>query len=753
MSHFFFNQKTPKSEYELQKRRRCAKFGPDMELKRIACACLAALFAAVSPALSAGAPPSEIAINTRNFKLELVVDEFGSLLQKGFGPREAKFPPVSENSAKTREFDFYPAYGNGYLDEPAIQITHADGNVSTQLAVEKVDRSTDSDGNELVAFSMKDAVYDTKVELFVKAFPELDIFQMWTKISNAEEGPVTLYRYASASPLFCEKENWLTQFHGGWANEMNMSEEKLTRGVKVLDSKMGVRAHKCRNPMYILSLGGPAKENSGTVFIATLMWPGAFNFTFDFVVQQRLRTVNGINHFGAQYVLDSGESLETPKMLYACSSAGTGRASRNLHAWGRLYGMRDAQAPRPVLLNNWEATYFNFDEAKLDRIFDLAKPLGIDVFLLDDGWFGNRHARNSDKSGLGDWEVSKAKLPNGLERLCRQAADRGFGFGIWLEPEMVNPRSQLYEEHPDWVITVPRREIIPSRFQMILDNTRPQVRDFEWGVFEKILRPNPICYVKWDANRHVNQPGSLYLPARKQTNLTVDYNNNLLAMMRRFASEVPKVGAMLCAGGGGRVDYASLANFTSFWASDNTDPVHRVRIQWGYSYGYPSNAISAHVTNMGRRPLRFAINVALGCAFGIDMDLSKLSAADMEALRDAVQLYKNTVRPLTSRADLYRLESPYAGARSAVAHVLPDKSAAIVFAYQLADGGRAPLKIDGLDAEKKYRVEEISLPAGAVSKMQAHGKTFTGRELAAGAAVPPCEKFCDSSVILLSEVK
>ncbi len=244
----------------------------------------------------------------------------------------------------------------------------------------------------------------------------------------------------------------------------------------------------------------------------------------------------------------------------------------------------------------------NFDEERLVSLFDSAQGTGVDIFLLDDGWFGNKYQRDDDTRGLGDWEVAKNKLPRGLGYLCEEAKKRDLGFGIWLEPEMISPKSELYEKHPDWALSSPGREPILGRNQQVLDLTNPIVRNFVWSIFKNTLGPNPIQYVKWDANCCIYQPSSSYLPTAAQGNVDFDYNSSLLQIMSKFAKEFPGTMAMLCSGGGGRVDYASLANFDSFWVSDNTDPLKRVFIQWGFSHFFPSLTQSAHVTHMGGAP-------------------------------------------------------------------------------------------------------------------------------------------------------
>jgi alpha-galactosidase len=539
---------------------------------------------------------------------------------------------------------------------------------------------------------------------------------------------------------------WLTQFHGDYKREATLAEEQLFPGIKVLDSKIGVRASRYRMPSFILSLDERAREEEGETFGGSLEWSGSFQLAFEVDWQNRLRALAGINPFAAQYRLKPGQVFKTPAMLWTWSGAGKGQVSRNFHRWALKYGIRDGEKPRPVLLNNWEATHMDFDEQKIVSLFDGARDLGIELFLLDDGWFGNKHPRDNDHAGLGDWQVNQRKLPHGLSYLADQARQRGLGFGIWLEPEMVNPQSELYERHPEWAIVQPKREPELSRNQLVLDVTRSEAREHAWKAIEDTLRPNPgISYVKWDANRYVTQPGSSFLGPNEQGNLLTDYNFALYDLLNRMAKTFPNVMAMGCAGGGGRADYGALRYFHSFWLSDNTDPRDRVKIQWGFGHFFPAAAMSAHVTRMGNRPVKFACDVALSGAFGVDRDVSKMMPEERTVTAAAVKLYKQRLREAISHADLYRLESPYDGTRAALDYVSPDRATAVLFVYQLKDSSSevAPVKLRGLDPQRRYRVRELNLAAADIDQ---NDKVVHGQALMRDGIVPPCRKEFDSAI-------
>jgi alpha-galactosidase len=664
-----------------------------------------------------------IRIETANAALGLYVAEDGKLLQRSFGAKKAE-----DNQSQIA----YPVSGDGWHFEPALQVRHADGNTSTDLRVVKY--STSPSG--LTKIELKDPQYPFFVDLFFQSYPGEDVIEAWTEVRHTEKGTVKLEQFASSAPDLGTGEFWLTQFRGDWADEANITEEKLTYGVKTIDSKLGVRAHQFRAPWFMLAKGGPAQEDSGEVVGGSLAWSGSFAFKFETDPKGRLRAMCGMNPYASEYHLKAGEKFETPKMVWAWSDKGTGELSRKLHRWTRKHTLREGDKSRAILLNNWEATYFDFDEKKIVSLFDGAKQLGMELFLLDDGWFGKKYPRDGDTQGLGDWMPDPKKLPNGLGVLPKEAIKRGLRFGIWLEPEMVNPKSELFEKHPDWAIQQPKRPLDLQRNQLVLDMTNPAVEKYVYEVCDKTLRENPgISYVKWDCNRYLTQPGSAYLGPDRQSHLWIDYTRALYRVMDKLAKAHPEVEIMMCSGGGGRVDYGSMRYAHELWPSDMTDPAHRIFIQWGFSHFFPTIATSNHVTHGGNRPLKFAFDVAMSGRLGMDMDVDKMSAADRKFATDAISAYKG-IRDVVQLGEQYRLESPYKGVRSSLMNVRGNQ--AVVFVYSLGDSPAAPLKLKGLDAAKRYRVREINLAPGAT----AFEGTFDGAALMGeGLAVPALGKY------------
>ncbi len=706
------------------------------------------LFATFAALGVTAAETKVITIATAKSALALGVADDGRLYEFGYGAPRTR----AARRSFAREDEFHPPAGNGYILEPALQAIHADGNTSTELAYVGHESTVDPrDANiTTTRIKLRDPAYPFFVTLCFRAYRNEDVIEQWAEIAHDEPGAVTLARFASSAPVVKAEHYYLTQFQGNYLREAELVEEPLAPGIKVLDSKLGVRAHQMRNPSFLLALDGPAREDAGEVYGGTLAWSGNFQFAFDVDWNNHLRALCGINPFGAEYKLARGKTFATPAMLWTWSAAGKGQVSRNFHRWGRRYGTRDGDKLRPVLLNNWEATHMDFDEAKIVSLFDGAKELGVELFLLDDGWFGNAHPRNADNAGLGDWQVNAQKLPHGLSFLADEAKQRGIGFGIWLEPEMVNPASDLFAAHPDWAIRQPQRELQFGRNQLVLDLTRPEVKTFVAKIIDDTLAPNPgIGYVKWDANRYVTQPGSTFLPPDQQQHLLTDYQWALYDVMRHLAEKYPNVMAMLCSGGSGRVDYGALRYFHSFWPSDNTDPLERIKIQWGFGHIFPAETMSTHVTDMGHRPLKLALDVALTGAFGIDRDVSRWTPEERKQVAAAVKLYRESLRPLVAQGDLYRLESPYEKPRAALSYVAEDRSRAVVFIYQLGETAFGPIKPQGLDPAKRYRVREINLPDGVRSRLAGNNQVVDGATLMLDGFNAPLRRALESAVIEL----
>lgn len=678
-----------------------------------------------------------ISAGTKNSLLVYKVDaREGRLFQIYFGPALS----AAGNITQTREegHPAYPTYGTDNLFEPAVRATHNDGNPSLDLHYVSHQSETISPDITLITILLKDPMYPFEVTLKTKTYNDEDVIEQWAEIRHGEKKPVTIYNYASSMLNFDADEYWLTQFHGDWAKEMRMEESRLTSGIKILDSKLGTRADMYQTPSFFLSLNGKSDETTGDVVAGTLGWSGNFRLLFEIDEKGSLRVISGINPFASEYSLEPGRVFKTPSMIYTWSSNGKGQASRNLHRWAVKYGVLDGTGSRYTLLNNWEATGFNFDQKKLANILADTKKMGLDLFLLDDGWFGNKYPRNNDRAGLGDWQENKAKLPDGTGYLVKEADSTGVKFGIWIEPEMVNPKSELYENHPDWILKLPNRPEDYYRNQLVLDLTNPKVQDFVYGVVDGMLTKYPgIAFFKWDCNRMMTYAYSPYLKD-KQSHLYIDYVNGLYSVLDRIRKKYPHIPVMLCSGGGGRVDYGALKYFTEFWPSDNTDALERVYIQWGYSYFFPSVSVCNHVTSWGKQSLKFRTDVAMMGKLGYDIKVEEMSSNDLKFSQDAISNYRR-LSDLIWKGDLYRLISPYEEDRAVLMYVNQSKTKALLFSYTLNTRfGESfeRVKLQGLDPSGTYKIQEINVsnegrrgfgmrPGG----MSVSGKSYSGEYL------------------------
>ncbi|MGN1220586.1 MAG: alpha-galactosidase [Candidatus Cryptobacteroides sp.] len=675
-----------------------------------------------------------IRISTEETDLVLEISQDRRLYQVYFGERlkndkDFQFLSlVTSVESGTHCPEVYPGACTESLYEPALAVTHNDGNRTSVLRYSSHETQP-VDGGERTTVSLEDELYGIHVKLFYEAYYKENVIRTWSEISHSQKKPVTLWRYASSMLHFKEKEYYLTEYNSTWMMECQMMTQPLLPGKKVLDSKAGNMNGYLMQPFFELSLGKMADETSGKVLLGTLCWSGNFQFTFEIDNMNSLRLVSGINPFSADYSLPSGEVFRTPDFIFVLSSEGIGKASRGLHDWARKYQVKDGMEDRYTLLNNWENTYFDFEQEKLAGLMKEARQLGVDLFLLDDGWFGNKYPRRDDHAGLGDWQVTRSKLPGGIGELVRAASEAGVKFGIWIEPEMVNPSSELYEKHPEWAMENPGRETFYRRNQLPLDMSNPKVQDFVFGVVDGIMTSNPdVAFFKWDCNSHITNVFSPYLKGN-QGQMYVTHVRGIYNVLQRIRNKYPQLRMMLCSSGGGRADYELLKYFTEFWCSDNTNPVDRLYIQWGYSKFFPSRTLCAHVTEQNNRcSLKFRTDVAMMGKLGFDIGLDRLSPDEIRFCQESIVNWKR-LSPVLMDGDVYRLVSPYEGNHASVLSVAKDSSHAVLFAYDILPllmETLYPVHLQGLDPERMYMVQEINMMPGQGSSLESDRKTFSG---------------------------
>jgi len=618
----------------------------------------------------------------------------------------------------------YPAYGNGDFRTPAYQIQLDNGTTVTHFRY-KSHRIIEGkqkleglpavyieaeDKAQSIIFTLEDELIDTELELMYTVYPKHNAITRSARFINNGANAIVLQRAFSMSLDFHHHNFELLHLSGSWARERHIHRRKLEPGMQTVESRRGSSSHN-HNP-FIALLEPHATEDNGQVYGVNLIYSGNFKAGVEVDHYAQARTFIGINDFDFNWRLEQGESFQTPEAILIYSDEGLGGMSRKFHKLLRERVVRGEHRDkaRPILVNNWEGTYFDFNEQKLLEIADEANKLGIELFVLDDGWFGER---NDDKSSLGDWFINKKKLPNGLEALVSKVNDKGLKFGLWFEPEMISPKSKLYEAHPDWCLHVPNRERTVGRSQLILDLSRKEVQQYIIDTISNVLSSAPIAYVKWDMNRNMTEIGSPALPANRQRETAHRYMLGLYHVLETMTSKFPHILFESCSGGGGRFDSGMLYYMPQTWTSDNSDAISRLKIQYGTSIVYPVSTMGAHVSAVPNHqvhritPLETRGNVALSGNFGYELDLSKFTASEKKIAKNQIELYK-TIRPLIQFGDFYRLLSPFEGNDAAWMFVSENKKEAVVMYISVLQEPNAPIgrfQLKGLDPAFIYDVE------------------------------------------------
>ncbi len=656
----------------------------------------------------------------------------------------------------------YPVFGIHSYNDKAMQVTHVDGNMSLEMEVESV-KQYEVPEAEITEVLLKDKVYPFFIKQYYKAYKNSDVIGTWIEITHQEKKPITMYKFASAFVPIRRGDNWLTHLHGTWGAENMLQEEKLTDGQKVIKNEDGVRNTMSENPSIMLTLDGKPQEETGHVFGGCLAWSGNYTLKLDVDNNKVIKVYAGINEDASYYTLDPKKTFVTPEFAMTYSTSGKGEVSRNFHRWAHLHKLSHADANRDILLNSWEGVYFKVNQEVMDQMMKDMSQLGGELFVMDDGWFGDKYPRDGGSTSLGDWMVCKKKLPEGIEGLIASAKKYGIKFGIWIEPEMTNTKSELYEKHPDWIICQNNRTPSKGRggTQMILDMSNPEVQDFVFGVVDNLMTNHPeIAYIKWDANASIMNYGSYYLPKDRQSHLYIEYHKGLNNVLERIRAKYPNLLMQACASGGSRVNYGLLPYFGEFWTSDNTDAYQRIYMQWGVSSFYPAIAMASHVSadrnhQTGRRtPLKFRFDVAMSGRLGMEMQPKDMTEADKEFAKRAIKAYKE-IRPIVQHGDLYRLVSPYDKVGFAsLMYATPEKDKAVFFAYRmeyLLNQVTPRVRMTGVAPEKQYKLIEMT-PLKADKKNSLDGKIISGKLLMEEGIEIPFSGEYSSVVMQLIEV-
>jgi len=642
-----------------------------------------------------------------------------------FSPKSADLTTVPDSAPME-----YSCNGTGDFRVSALQIREARGNASTDLRYQSHEiykgkpalkgqpatYGTEEETTTL-AVTAADRVTGAEVVLYYTVFENYDAIARRVKVTNRSDLPIDLERvYSSCTEI--PAGNWeIGYLYGAWAKERKFERRPLPHGITAIESKRGASGHH-HNPFLAIA-DKNATEDAGDVYGFSLIYSGNFSAQAEVNISEDLRVIFGINPTDFGWRLEAGESFETPESVTVYSPEGLGGMSRIFH---KLYRNNLCRGPwktakRPLLINNWEGTYFDFNEEKIFEIARQAGELGVEMLVLDDGWFG---ARDHDKAGLGDWFVNEKKLKGGLKALSDRIHGLGMKFGLWFEPEMINPISNLYEAHPDWCLRVEGRDMCIGRNQYVLDMSRQDVQDYLFERMHSILTDARIEYVKWDFNRNLTEAASALLPANRQKEIFHRYVLGLYSLLDRLLTAHPDLLLEGCSGGGGRFDPAMLYYSPQYWTSDDTDAIERLDIQYGTSMCYPTSAVSSHVSACPNHQTRRNVSmqtrgdVALAGTFGYELDVTKMSEEDKEEVRRQIEEY-HKYYDVIHFGELYRLIPPN-GEECAWCYVSEDKTEALLtfVCIRCHPHTRRHVCFRGLSPDKLYADSEGTVRPGKV---------------------------------------
>lgn len=673
---------------------------------------------AQSSTISVQEDPRRWTIRTADASYQVILSVDSTLVAGHFGtdagPRMIHAPDwdqTDRDRSQTDQISIREVPYRGGFNEltPALEVVFADGVRELELVYDGYE-ITEQGGMPLLRFDLKDTHYEFEVSEYIRVHPELDLLEKWLVLENTGAAEITVERAYSGSVMLPPGTYDMIHLGGNWGREFIPRRTTLTPGRKSLYARM-MKSHQSP-PLFMARPEGDKALNEGPVWFGQVLWSGNWQIDAEVNRFERTQITGGINFWDTHWMLEGGERFTTPKMVVGWADDGTSGASRRMHRYilDHVLPKPGRDDLRPVLYNSWYATTFEVNVKDQLALAEIAANIGVEQFVIDDGWF---KGRDDDTAGLGDWTVDRDKFPNGLGPLIEGVHDLGMDFGIWVEPEMVNRDSDLYREHPEWALHTPHRASRESRNQLMLNMARSDVKSYSIKWMDRLLSENNIQFVKWDMNRHMSEAGWSSAPPEKRRELRIRYVQNLYAIIDTLHARHPDVLFESCSSGGGRVDAGILQRTDQFWTSDNTDPVDRLFIQHGISYGFPAKAMVNWVTDESWHgvdvPLRFYFHVAMAGNLGIGSDLHEWSEEEQDLAREMIAAYKE-IRPIVQSGDQYRLDSPFDDPQSAVQFVTRDGEESVVFAYQHLETvrprslGTTTLILQGLDPDATYRI-------------------------------------------------
>lgn len=666
-------------------------------------------------------------METKSSSYRLVIDGNGNVFPAFYGSR-AEASATKRNDAWQQAIHEVPVRGAYPNKIPMLEVVFADNvrDIDLQYSGAEI---IDKDGRQTLVIRQKDRYYPLQVTSYMRILPEYDIIEKWIEVTNTgATDKIYIENLQSGSIVLPRNAYQLTHLAGSWGNEFQVQRAALTPGIKTLEAR-DFKSFETPG-WFLLRPEGQTDKFSGAGWFGMMQYSGNWRMDFGLRYGTGPQVVSGINFWDSAWHLGPGETFTSPKFIAGYTEGGDEGAAQSMSAYVRKEVLPKSHSGklRPVLYNSWYATEFNVRAEHQLELAKVAREIGVELFVIDDGWF---KGRNNSRAGLGDWTVDAKKFPDGLTPLIKQVNEWGMDFGIWIEPEMINPNSDLYREHPDWVFHFPNRTRRESRNQLMLNLAREDVYQYLLKCYSDLLATNNIKFIKWDHNRTLSEPGWPDAPVEKQKEVRIRYIANLYRLIDELRGRFPDVWFEDCSSGGGRPDLGMLTRMDQVWVSDNTKPKDRLYIQHGFLSAWPANTMVAWTTDwIQNTSLEFTFDVMMSGVLGVGNDLSKWGDKEKAVAKEKIGLYK-AIRPLVQQGTAYRLVSPFEDFRAAVEYVSVDASEAVVFCYNLADDlaknrleGRGDLKLrlQGLDDGALYKIEFCGMAADKQPKETCTGK-------------------------------
>ncbi len=627
----------------------------------------------------------------------------------------------------------------------ALEVIFADGTRDLDLEFSEAELFLDN-GVQVLRIDEKDTYYPIIVSSFYKVLPQYDIIERWTELKNVGKEDIRVEKAMSASLWLPPSGYELTHFSGIWGNEFQPNTTLLTQGTKIVANR---NFKSYGSPLFLINEQNKATEFDGEVWYGQIHYSGNWALEFDKQPRGEQQIVGGINFWDTEWTLKPNATFRTPIFSFGYSSEGTGKVSRNYSSYIRekLLPAHARNKTRPVLYNSWYATEFDVNEKQQLALGQVAKKIGVEMFVIDDGWF---KGRVNDKSGLGDWTIDTNKFPNGLNPMIKKINDMGMDFGIWVEPEMVNPNSDLYREHPDWVFHFKNRPRTTGRNQLMLNLAREDVYEYLYDSLHSLLKNHNIKYLKWDMNKELTEPGWPAESPSVQHEVRIRYIENLYRLIDSIRKEYPDLWIETCSSGGGRVDLEMFTRMDVAWASDNIDPLDRILIQYAYLNSFPANTMVSWTGNENHHgipySLDFRFDVSMSGVLGVGHDITKWNQAEIVLAAGKIAQYKE-IRDVVHNGDLYRLSSPFESNRSVLQYVNKARSKAVIFCYKLEDH----LKGSSTYPYKNNSIKLKGLKNDVTYVVEGTDQKYLGSDLMEQGLVFPLEKSYSSKIIKLIE--